>query len=206
MTKVPFSNLFKVAPKTPSHDLSLIAEIQLNNQKTIANVYNLNKDKVRKLVWSFKNLSLDADDIYQEGFSFAIFNIQEGKFRSESNFSTYLMAICRNLCLKQLSKNQTMELTEHHDVIEETHEYDLLNELIKYKLELGDKCREILDLRFAMGNSVSHAAPNKCLSFEDIATELNITQVSARQRFKRCLDKLKEFVLASPELKQYISK
>lgn len=206
MTNGKLSHLFKVATQKPIYNLPLIAEIQLNNQKTIANVYNLNKDKVRKLVWSFKNLSLDADDIYQEGFSFAIFNIQEGKFRSESNFSTYLMAICRNLCLKQLSKNQTMELTEHHDVIEETHEYDLLNELIKYKLELGDKCREILDLRFAMGNSVSHAAPNKCLSFEDIATELNITQVSARQRFKRCLDKLKEFVLASPELKQYVSK
>jgi RNA polymerase sigma factor (sigma-70 family) len=200
------SNLFTSAIKSHSSDLLLIAEIKLNNQKTIANLYNHNKDKVKKLVWSFKNLSLDADDIYQEGFTFAIFNIQEGKFRSDSSFSTYLFSICKNLCLKQLSKNRTMELTDRYDVIEDIREYDLLNELIKYKLELGDKCREILDLRFAMGNSVSHAAPNKCLSFEDIATELDITQVSARQRFKRCLDKLREFVLASPELKQYISK
>jgi len=206
MTNGTFSNLFKVAPRKPTHDLPLIAEIKLNNQKTIANLYNLHKDKVRKLVWSFKNLSLDPDDIYQEGFTYAIFNIQEGKFRSESNFSTYLLSICKNLCLKQLSKNRTMELTDHYDVIEDIREYDLLNELIKFKVELGDKCREILDLRFAMGNSVSHAAPNKCLSFEDIATELDITQVSARQRFKRCLDKLREFVLASPELKQYVSK
>lgn len=206
MTKVHFSNLFKVDTQRPSHDLSLIDEIKQNNQKIIANLYNHNKDKVKKLVWSFKNLSLDADDIYQEGFTYAIFNIQEGRFRSESSFSTYLLSICKNLCLKQLSKNRTMELTDHYDVIEDIREYDLLNDLIKYKLELGDKCREILDLRFAMGNSFSHAAPNKCLSFEDIATELDITQVSARQRFKRCLDKLREFVLASPELKQYVSK
>jgi RNA polymerase sigma factor (sigma-70 family) len=199
------SHLFAVEAPIRVDESEIIESIRLNDQKVIATLYYQNQMKVKKMVWAFKNLILDPDDIYQEGFSFAVFNVQEGKFRSESSFSTYLVSICRNLCLKQLSKSATVELSEKYDPIEEVQEYDLLNQLIQFKQQLGDKCREVIDLRFTMGEVINEETPNKCLSFDEIAEQLDITTVSARQRFKRCLDKLRELVMESPELKHYLS-
>ncbi len=199
------SQLFAAEAPIRVDESEILESIRLNDQKVISTLYYQNQMKVKKMVWAFKNLSLDPDDIYQEGFSLAVFNVQEGKFRSESSFSTYLVSICRNLCLKQLSKSATVELTEKYDPIEEVQEYDLLNQLIQFKQQLGDKCREVIDLRFTMGEVINEETPNKCLSFDEIAEQLDITTVSARQRFKRCLDKLRELVMESPELKHYLS-
>jgi RNA polymerase sigma factor (sigma-70 family) len=199
------SHLFANEAQIKADEIDVIEGIQQNNQKLIAELYYQNQLKVKKMVWAFKNLTLDPDDIYQEGFSLAIFNVQEGKFRAESAFSTYLIGICRNLCLKQFSKAGTIELTEKIDPLYEVQEHDLLNELIQFKDQLGDKCREVIDLRFTMGEVINENVPNKCLSFEEIADQLSITAVSARQRFKRCLDKLRELVMSSPELKHYLS-
>ncbi|MFN5479331.1 MAG: RNA polymerase sigma factor [Chitinophagaceae bacterium] len=183
----------------------LIEAIMQNDERSIASLYRVNFEKVKRMVWAFRNVSIDPEDIYQEGFSLAIYNVREGKFRAESSFSTYLISICRNLCLKQLSRNGTVELTEKYEVIEETKDHDLLNSIIKFKHQLGDKCREVIDLRFTLGDAINSDAPNKCMSFEEIAYRLEITSVSARQRFKRCLDKLKELIMASSELKTYFS-
>lgn len=186
-------------------EAALIEAIQNRNEYEIASLYHKNFEKVKRMVWAFKNVTLDPEDIFQEGFSLAIFNVQEGKFRAESSFSTYLISICRNLCLKQLSRNNPLELTEHHDVMDQTSDLDVFNALISFKQQLGNKCREVIDLRFTLGEEVNEEHPNKCMSFDEIAYRLEITSVSARQRFKRCLDKLKELVMESPELKTYFS-
>lgn len=199
------SHLLTSRVQTFDNDDAIIAAIKQNDQRVIADVYYQNLGKVQKTVEAFKNRSLDPDDIYQDGFSIAIFNVIEGKFRGESSFSTYLVAICRNICLKQLSKHQTVELDETHDFEEELQDYDMLNALIRFKQQLGVKCREVIDLRFTLGDVLHESSPNKCLSFDEIAGILDITPVSARQRFKRCLDKLKEIVNSSPELKHLFS-
>jgi RNA polymerase sigma factor (sigma-70 family) len=199
------SQLFAAEAPIRVDESEILESIRLNDQKVISTLYYQNQMKVKKMVWAFKNLSLDPDDIYQEGFSLAVFNVQEGKFRSESSFSTYLVSICRNLCLKQLAKAGTVELSEKYEPIQEIQEYDLLNQLIQFKQQLGDKCREVIDLRFTLGEVINEEIPNKCLSFDEIAEQLDITTVSARQRFKRCLDKLRELVMESPELKHYLS-
>ena len=199
------SQLFANEAQIKADEVDIIEGIRQNNQKLIAELYYQNQLKVKKMVWAFKNLTLDPDDIYQEGFSLAIFNVQEGKFRAESAFSTYLIGICRNLCLKQFSKTGTVELTEKIDPLYEIAENDLLDQLIQFKEQLGEKCKEVIDLRFTMGEVINQDVPNKCLSFEEIADQLSITAVSARQRFKRCLDKLRELVMSSQELKHYLS-
>lgn len=182
-----------------------IESILRNDQKVIANLYYHNQMKVKKMVWAFKNLSLDPYDIYEEGFPLAVFNVREGKFCSDSSFSTYLVGMCRILCLKQLSKAGTdVELTENYDLVDEMQEHDLLTQLIQFKQKLSDKCREVIDLRFTMGEVINKQTPNKCLSFDEIAENLDISLVSARQRFIR-LDRLSELVIESPELKHYLS-
>lgn len=199
------SHLFASEALMRVDESETIESIRLNDQKVIATLYYHNQMKVKKMVWAFKNLSLDSDDVYQEGFSLAVFNVQHGRFRSESSFSTYLVGICRNLCLKQLSKAGTVELSESHDLVDEMQEHDLLTQLLQFKKQLGDKCREVIDLRFTMGEVINEQTPNKCLSFDEIAEKLDISVVSARQRFKRCLDKLRELVMESTELKHYLS-
>lgn len=199
------SHLFLTEAQIKLDEFEILEGIRQNNQKIITELYHKNQIKVKKMVWAFKNLTLDPDDIYQEGFSFAIFNVQEGKFKAESAFSTYLIGICRNLCLKQFSKTGTLELTEKIDPLYEVQDHDALNQLILFKDQLGEKCREVIDLRFTLGNVINKGIPNKCLTFEEIASQLEITVVSARQRFKRCLDKLKELVVSSPELKHLLT-
>jgi RNA polymerase sigma factor (sigma-70 family) len=180
----------------------LIDGILGNSNIVISKIYHSNAQKVKRMVWSFKNLSLDPDDIFQEGLTIALLNVHEGKFRGESSFSSYLNSICRNLCLKQLSKKRHVELTVNHDLIE-TADVNLgvIEKVLEFKNKIGEKCREVIDLRFSLGEHINHENPNKCLSFEMIAEQLSITQVSARQRFKRCLDQLRELVDSSPSVR-----
>ncbi len=203
------SNLSSISEKdtksiaTSDKDFWIIDGILENSELTIKKIYQLHFPKIQKLVWSFKNTSLDAYDIFQEGLTRAILNIREGKFRSESSFSTYFYAICRNICRSQLQQAKKAELHENILIEEEDSRFELLNIILDLKSELGDKCKEIIDLRFAMVET-DHENPNKCNSFDLIAEKLNITAVNARQRFKRCLDQLRIKAASIPELEDYL--
>ena len=200
------SHLGKIKDKTTDiNEQELIDGILNNSESVISTIYYTNIPKVKRMVWAFKNLSLDPDDIFQEGITIALMNVHEGKFRGESSFSSYLNSICRNICLKQLSKTRHVELTENHDVIETDNlNLNIIKHVLEFKNKLGQKCREVIDLRFSLGDHIKLEQPNKCLSFEMIAEKLSITQVSARQRFKRCLDQLRELIDSSPDTKSIL--
>jgi len=146
---------------------------------------------------------LDAEDIFQDGFTIAIMNISNGKFRGESSFSTYLNSICRNICLKKLSQAPIKEFSEAYDKMEEVENHDLIQKLMELRSKLDQKCREIIDLRFTLGGKVNDDAPNKCLSFDEIGEYLGLTTDNARQRFKRCLDGFRNMVMASNDMKEH---
>jgi len=180
----------------------IIQGIIERTESIIGRVYQDNKSKIKNLIWSFKNLQLDVEDIYQDGFTIAIMNIRNGKFRGESSFSTYLNSICRNICLKKLKDRPSVEFSEVHDKIEENDNHFLIQKLLEIRSQLDSKCKEIIDLRFTLAGKVNEAEPNKCLSFDDIAEHLGITTENARQRFKRCLDGLRKIVMNSSEMKE----
>ena len=156
--------------------------------------------------WSFRNTTLQPEDIFQEGLTRAIVNIQNGKFRGESSFLTYLNSVCRNICLKELAKRRHSELGFDVEEEKETENFELLQALIKVMNRIDEKCRNIIDLRFNLNNSenpVTQDNLNKSTPFEDIAKKLNLSPANARQRFKRCLDKLREFIINDVEIKEY---
>jgi DNA-directed RNA polymerase sigma subunit (sigma70/sigma32) len=76
---------------------------------------------------------------------------------------------------------------------------ELIHRLTILKDKMEDKCREIIDLRF--GLTIENISPSAILDsdtnikFDQIAKVLNIEADNARQRFKRCFEKLKEAVL-----------
>ena len=189
---------------TDDHEVRVIEGIRQNSSKVISDIYDQNFIKIKKMVLTFKNTMLDPEDIFQEGLTRAIINIQGGKFNQESSFSTYLNGICRNVCLKQLSKKQTSELNENFDpVTEEEQNFDGLNALLNIKEQLDARCKEIIDLRFTLSDSISLNDPNRCMPFCEIAERMQMTTANARQRFKRCMDNLRKLANKSPELTDY---
>ncbi|MBL7906166.1 MAG: sigma-70 family RNA polymerase sigma factor [Bacteroidales bacterium] len=158
---------------------------------------------IRSMVLGFRSLVLDAEDIFQDGLIDASNNLREGKFKGDSSFNTYLTSICRNKCRKQLERAarfgnniSTIDVADEPEADIE----DLIARLTLLKERMDEKCKKIIDLRFGLDkyNSELKINSENCsnIRFEEIASKLNIEADTARQRFKRCLEKLKETVLA----------
>lgn len=189
-----------------AHDERIIEGIKTNSNSIIAEIYEVYFAKIRSMVLAFHNTILDPEDIFQEGLTRAIVNIQAGKFRKESSFATYLNSICRNICLKQLSRKNMLDIDGQPEIADENEaNYELLNELLLIREQLDSRCRKIIDLRFAQDEATAVVPQNKCMSFDEIAENLGINAANARQRFKRCLEKLRLLVSKSQELSEYLS-
>jgi DNA-directed RNA polymerase specialized sigma subunit len=80
--------------------------------------------------------------------------------------------------------------------------FEAIEQLLEIRKRLNLGCQEILDLRFDLGEADPKTIgdPSNGRSFEEIAKLLGLNEANARQRFKRCFDKLREFVFADPEL------
>jgi RNA polymerase sigma factor (sigma-70 family) len=182
-------------------DESIIKGIINHDEAAIGAVYREYHQKIKKMVYTFRNTTLDPDDIFQEGLTRAIINIREGRFRGESSFLTYLNSICRNICLKELSRKQSGPIGTRDVIVEDNPtDFEALDQLLKIRNQLDEKCRTIIDLRFGLETE----GTGKSKAFEEIAAELGLSPDNARQRFKRCLDKLREFVRGNLELKEML--
>ncbi len=183
--------------KIKNADQEIIDGILQNDSKTIALIYKNNFDRIKSMVRGFKNISLDAEDVFQEGLTRAIINVRKGNFKGDSSFPTYLYGICRNLCLKDYHKSKVIvdkEISDIKEEIEEDH-FESLQLIIKLKDLLDDQCKRIIDLRFGIQQKEGVST-----RFESIAKFLGINADNARQRFRRCFGKLKSLVSDHKEL------
>lgn len=185
--------------KTEYSNNDIISAIINNQNWAIQEIYNTEFISIKKMVYSFKNTRLEPKDIFHEGLTRTILNIRAGKFRGDSSLATYLNSVCKNICLKILSNPHPVTPVENmeSEYEEENNYYELLSFIAAIKQDLGTNCREIIDLRFKQTDETKNG--NKLLDFNAIAKKLNITVDNARQRFKRCLDQLREMVFAHPE-------
>ncbi len=188
-------------------DTDIINGIVSHDERMIFKLYQDYYPRIKKLVYSFRNTILDPEDIFQEGFTLTIFNIRTGKFRGESTVFTYLNKICYNLCLKQLAIQKKTRIHESDALFEaEDANIDILNRIMNLRTKLSPKCVEIIDLRFGLKSEsliIVETAGQKMMAFEEIAKRMELEPSNARQRFKRCLDQLKEFVRLDSILKQH---
>ena len=176
----------------------IIKGILSNDPSTIKNIYNDQFDKISAMVNNFMYINLEPDDVFQEGLTRAVINIRKGVFKGDSSFSTYLYGICRNLCLKEYNRNRLTTSNEIGDIKEEVEDdyFDSIQLMVKLKDKLDNNCKEIIDLRFGIGDIDS--TYTSTLRFEKIAAKLNISADNARQRFGRCFSKLKKLVASVP--------
>jgi RNA polymerase sigma factor (sigma-70 family) len=176
----------------------IIKGILSNDPSTIKSIYNDQFDKISAMVNNFMYINLEPDDVFQEGLTRAVINIRKGVFKGDSSFSTYLYGICRNLCLKEYNRNRLTTSNEIGDIKEEVEDdyFDSIQLMVKLKDKLDNNCKEIIDLRFGIGDIDS--TYTSTLRFEKIAAKLNISADNARQRFGRCFSKLKKLVASEP--------
>jgi len=191
-------SLFRYNKQKYTED-EILEGVMHNNENMYRYIYKNYFPGIKSMVYSFHSLVLDAEDIFQDGLVAASRNVTEKRFEGNSTFYTYLTSICRNICLKQLERakkmqDSTSEQSESYDSEEAVEE--LIYRLTFLKDKMDEKCRQIIDLRFGLTNS--NPELNKELNsdtnvrFDEIANVLNIEPDNARQRFKRCLGKLKE--------------
>jgi len=198
------SSLFRYN-KEKYNETEILNGILNNNDPMIRYIYRSYFPGIKSMVGSFHNLSLDAEDVFQEGFTRAVINVREKKFNGASTFYTYLTSICRNVCLKELKRPTNFQEIENNPIeIEgsDTYSEDLINTMIAIKSKMDDACKQIIDLRFGLLKDAElkdrKADGFDNTRFEEIAKQLNIEVDNARQRFRRCLEKFKIVLSKDP--------
>lgn len=173
----------------------VISGILDNDQKVIRLIYKNQFDKIKNMVRNFHHLKLDAEDVFQEGLTRAILNVRNGIFKGDSSFSTYLYAICNNVCLKEYQKNRNLMPAEFIDLKEEMAEdnFELLTIILAVKNNMDENCRSIIELRFGLDGKEEN------VRFEQIADRLGIKAANARKRFGRCFAKFMEMLRQNEE-------
>ena len=191
---------------TDYSDEAILEGIRDNSNAVFGFIYKSYYPKIKRMVWSFRNTLLQPDDVFQEGLTRVVMNIRNDKFRGDSSFYTYLNSTCRNVCLKELSKHrfsaQESDVAYEDDAGEN---YELLNALVSLMHRLDEKCRTIIDLRFNISEQNRNENPEearKSTPFETVAEQTGLSPANARQRFKRCIEKLREMVLQNPEINE----
>lgn len=182
-------------------DEQIIKGIVEDNDMIIRYIYKKYFPGIRTMVRSFHNLVLNSDDIFQEGLTRAIMNVKAGKFQGKSTFYTYLNSICHYVCLQELKQSKTINpIVENiaSDPESDDESQDKIILLIKIKENMDPVCQQIIDTRFGIGLE-SRLGDEKLghhhnLKFDEIGKILGIDPANARQRFKRCMEKLRELL------------
>lgn len=174
-------------------NINYIKGLLENNPKVLRQIYTNHADKVKNYILKQGGSVDDAKDIFQEALIIIYKKAQKADFQLTSQFSTYLLGICRFIYLRKLKKNRNNHVT--NDELE-GYKYDsnlektiLDNE--KHQIyeanfqKLGQVCRDLLELYFAKTN------------MEDIAVKLNLKNGhTARNRKYRCQKELEKRIQA----------
>ena len=176
----------------------ILSGILNNNDNMIRYIYKSYFPGIKSMVGSFHNLSLDAEDIFQEGLTRAVINVRDQKFNGTSSFYTYLTSICRNICLKELQRSgKKIEAINYtiENVEQDNYQEELIDRMTAVKNKMDEACKQIIDLRFGLRKSddleIVNSDSIENMKFEEIARQLNIEADNARQRFRRCFEKFK---------------
>lgn len=167
----------------------LLQRLQSGDQEALVDLYHANFPMVKNYVAKNNGVVEDAEDLLQDALVVLWQNCRKPGFELTSKISTYIMAVCKNLWLKQLSKSGRMmgeELIKpqmHSESHNEGKDMDLkkVHEALD---ELGDTCKNILVMFYFDGYDMDAIA--KAMSFNNSDT--------AKAKKYQCFKKLEEIV------------
>jgi len=128
--------------------ICLSSKSQADNDAGWQTVYKSCYPTVRDFIVRNKGNENDATDVFQDGLMIFYRNLQNRTFRKESSIKTYVFRICRNLWLKELQKQQKLQVVANEIAISPTDDarsYLIDVEIITLLMnELKEDCRRIL--------------------------------------------------------------
>lgn len=176
-----------------------LERLQTGDQDALVELYNANFAMVRNYVVKNNGVVEDAEDLLQDALVVLWQNVRKPGFELTSKISTYVMAVCKNLWLKQLSRSGRMmgeELIKpqmHSENHSEGREMDL-KKIHDALDELGETCRNILVMFYFDGYDMDTIA--KSLNFNNSDT--------AKAKKYQCFKKLEEIVKKRYKLSDFL--
>ncbi len=180
---------------------SLIDGLKTNDSVMLKEFYKSNYQKIEVFVLKNSGTIDHAKDIYQEAFIRVWKNVKDNKFepQNETALQGYLYQIAKNkwmdvLRSKNFKKTKTInhekqiiysDKTDNNELEENEFEKNLNKIMDVFKI-LGQPCKQLLTTFYFDKKSL-----------RDIALELKIEETTARNKKYRCMQKLRELVLAS---------
>lgn len=143
---------------------------------------------IRRMIRHLGGNREEAEDIFQESLIILCRRALEPGFRLQAGLYPFLHSVCRLLWLSELRRQQRLPLTsgaadEEQDVYA-AEVRDLLEEEARYRLaeaaisQLGDRCRELLQLFYSAG-----------IKLQDIARRMGYgSEQSAKNQKYKCLE------------------
>lgn len=180
----------------------LFHAIKANDSATLQRFYNANYPKIEALILSNNGTKDYAKDIYQEAFIAVWTHVKNDTFipQNESALEGFLYQIAKNKWMDVVRSSQFKKTSvmQNESVLEskldESQEEQQQEELFKQKLTqtmnafqvLGEPCKSLLKTFYFEKKSL-----------RDIAETLQIEETTARNKKYRCMEKLREMVIAS---------
>lgn len=140
----------------PQDDI-LIKGLVNNDRYCIETIYKENFKIIKSFILNNKGDLNEAKDVFQEALILLYEKAKNGNLNLTSKLSTYLFAICKNIWLKRLNRNNTYTTEIQEDVTsdlseqdniqrsEEEQEINLKFETMDWAMEsLGEPCRSLL--------------------------------------------------------------
>jgi len=148
---------------------------------------------VKKFIQKNSGNRQDAEDIFQDALMILLNRLKADDFVLKSSLNTFLFGVCRNLWMEQLRKKSREMLTDDfqreeaesaglHSAIEENQSR---NKAMNAFMQLGEKCRQILELFYHGKKSMQEIA--KIVGFAG--------ENGAKNQKYRCIEKAREIYL-----------
>jgi RNA polymerase sigma factor (sigma-70 family) len=184
-----------------AHSHQIIEGLKRNDERILKSLYQTNYYKVEALVLKNNGTKEHAKDIYQEAFIAVWHNVKDEKFipQNETALQGYLYSISKNkwmdhLRSKHYRKTVVVSKLNHFEPSDNGHETkddDIIKEnrlegIMEVFKTMGSPCKELLTTFYFEQKSL-----------RDIADTLQIEENTARNKKYRCMEKLRELVLAS---------
>ena len=174
-------------------DEALISSLARGDSKTIEYIYKQYYPSVEKMVFKMDGSTQDAYDIFQDSVTIIFEKARSSNLKLVCKFSTYLIAISKNLWLNKLSerkRNSFTVLHEHHedeisvtDEVNKFYEFENNVKVLQSCFEsIGEPCSGLLKAFYV---------DNK--SMQEIAFQFGYTNTeNAKNQKYKCLTRLRK--------------
>lgn len=146
----------------------------------------------------------DARDVFQDALIVFSEQVRKGIFRQESSIKAYLRSICKHMWLNQLKRRKHADAYVDYQkdvpaipadtpvkLMLDQEKDELIGKLMG---ALGDKCKEILQLRIYYRDSM-----------QEIAERLGYKNAqNAKNRHYKCMKALRDMVKGSPQIRKMV--